>query len=166
MTAKFVCLKYSWTGERQVLAQARSTCPPSLQSLAGPVLFIVGCDRQGDKWFRDLRNRKVLLKGVFFSQTIEHTAGGNANGNIFAIRIAQAKQSLSLAFHPSDLQSERIALYSARTGQCIFVVNNLLTVPAMQTFAISPAEEQLAVLTAGQIAFYRIPTHPNFHLHK
>jgi hypothetical protein len=159
-------VKYSWTGERQVLAQARSTCPPSLQSLAGPVLFIVGCDRQGDKWFRVLRNRKVLLKGVFFSQTIEHTAGGNANGNIFAIRIAQAKQSLSLAFHPSDLQSERIALYSARTGQCIFVVNNLLTVPAVQTFAISPAEEQLAVLTAGQIAFYRIPTHPNFHLHK
>ncbi len=156
-------VKYSWAGERQVLAQARSTCLPSLQSLAGDLLFVVGCDRQGGKWFRVLRNGKVLLKGVFFSQTIEHTASGNANGNIFAIRIAQAKQSFSLAFHPSDLQSERIALYSAKTGQCIFAVNNLSTVPAVQTFAISPAEEQLAVLTAGQIALYRIPAHPVEH---
>jgi hypothetical protein len=131
--------------------------------LAGDVLFIVGCDRQGGKWFRVLRDGKVFLKGVFFSQTIEHTAGGNATGSIFAIRIVQAKQSLSLAFHPSDLQSERIALYSTKTGQCIFAVNNLLTVPAVQTFAIFPAEEQLAVLTAGQIAFYRIPAHPAEH---
>ncbi len=156
-------VKYSWAGERRVLAQARSTCLPSLQSLAGGLLFVIGCDRQADKWFRVLRDGKVLLKGVLFSQTIEHTASGNANGNIFAIRIAQAKQSLSLTFHPSDLQNERIALYSAKTGQWIFAVNNLLTVPAVQTFAISPAEEQLAVLTAGQIALYRIPAHPVEH---
>jgi hypothetical protein len=152
--------KYGWAGERRVLAQARSTCLPSLQSLAGDLLFVVGCDRQEDNWFRVLRDGKVLLKGVFFSQTIEHAASGNANGNIFAIRIAQAKRSLSLVFHPSDLQSERIALYSAKTGQCIFAINNSPTVPAVQTFAISPAEEQLAVLTAGQIALYRIPAHP------
>jgi hypothetical protein len=150
-------------GERRVLAQARSSCPPSPQSLPGDLLFIVGCDRQGDKWFRVLRDGRVLLRGVFFSQAIEHTAIGDASGNIFSIRVAQAKQSLSLAFHPSDLQSERINLYSAKTGQCIFAVNNLSPVPAIQTWALSPGEEQLAVLMAGQIVFYQIPTLPLKH---
>ena len=155
-------VEYSWAGQRRVLAQARSSCLPSAQSLPGDLLFIVGCDRQEDKWFRVLRDGKVLLKGAFFSDQIEHTASGAPSGNIFAIRIAQAKRSLSLepAFHPADLQSERIALYSAKTGECVFAVKNLPAVPAVQTFAISPREEQLAVLMAGQIALYRIPARP------
>jgi len=30
-------------------------------------------------------------------------------------------------------------------------------VPAVQTFAISPREDQVALLKGGEIAFYRVP---------
>jgi hypothetical protein len=157
-------VKQSWAGQRRVLAQARSSCPPSTQSLPGDLLFVVGCDRVDDKWFRVFRDEKVLLRGGFFSD-IEHVAGGNAGGSIFAIRIAQAKRSLSMepAFHPSDLESDRIALYSVKTGRRIFAITNSPAVPSVQTFAISPREDQLAVLMAGQIALYRIPSRPSDH---
>ena len=156
---RFRIVKYSWAGQRQVLVQARSSCPPSTQSLPSGLLFIEGCDRLGDKWFRVLRDNKLLLKGAFFSDDFEHTASGAASGNIFGIRVAQAKRSMSLepAIYPSDLQGERIALYSAKTGRRIFALKDSLAVPAVQTFAISPQEERLAVLMTGQITLYRIP---------
>jgi hypothetical protein len=67
------------------------------------------------------------------------------------------------AFHPSDLESDRIALYSVKTGRRIFAITNSPAVPSVQTFAISPRENQLAVLMAGQIALYRIPSRPSDH---
>jgi hypothetical protein len=158
-------VKYSWAGQRRVLAQAKSSCLPSAQSLPGDLLFVVGCDSQENRWYRVLREGKVLLKGASSSEEFEHMASGVGSGNIFAIGIAHAKQSLSLesVFRPSDLESERIVLYSARSGQRIFELKISSAVPAVQTFAISPREEQLAVLMAGQIALYRIPARPLEH---
>src|SRR5262249_31956223 len=97
-------VKQSWVGQRRTLVQAKSACLPVPQSLPGDLLFVFGCDGQGDSWFRALRDSKVLLRGVFFSETVEHTVSGDADGNIFAIRVVQAKHSVSFqpAFHPSD----------------------------------------------------------------
>jgi hypothetical protein len=158
-------VKYSWAGQRRVLAQAKSLCLPSAQSLPGDLLFVIGCDSQENRWYRVLREGKVLLKGASSSEEFEHMASGVGRGNIFAIGIAHAKQSLSLesVFRPSDLESERIVLYSAKSGQRIFELKISSAVPAVQTFAISPREEQLAVLMAGQIALYRIPARPLEH---
>ena len=60
-------------------------------------------------------------------------------------------------FHLSDLKSERIVLYSARTGQRVFALNVSPVVPAVQMFAVSPREDELAVLTTDRITLYRIP---------
>ena len=122
--------------------------------------FVVGCDRQTEnKWYRVLRQDKVLLKGAPFSAEFEYTASGVETGNLFAIGVAQAKQSLpwGRVFRTSDLKSERIVLYSARTGQRILALNVSPVVPALQTFAISPQEDELAVFTTDQITLYRIP---------
>ena len=43
-------------------------------------------------------------------------------------------------------------LYGARTGKRILALNVAPVLPAVQTFAIFPHEEQLAVLTTDQIA--------------
>ena len=153
-------VKNSWAGERRVLAQASSSCLPAAQSLPGDLLFVVGCDhRRDNKWYRILRGEKVLLKGSSSSAELEHTVGGIEGGNLFIIGIAQAKQSLPWGgvFHTSDLKSERIVLYSARTGQRILALNVSPVVPAVQTFAISPREDELAVLTTDQITLYRVP---------
>jgi hypothetical protein len=153
-------VKNSWAGERRVLAQASSSCLPTAQSLPGDLLFVVGCDhRRDNKWYRILRGDQVLLKGSSSSAEFEHTVSGIHGGNIFVIGIAQANQSLPWGgvFHVSDLKSERIVLYSARTGHRILGLNVSPVVPAVQTFAISPREDKLAVLTTDQITLYRIP---------
>jgi hypothetical protein len=153
-------VKYGWAGQRRTIAQATSSCLPSAQSLPSDLLFVVGCNRRtNDKWYRVLRDGKVLLRGSSFSAELEHTASGTASGKIFAIGIAQAKQSLPWGgvFRTSDLQSERVAVFSAKTGQRILALNGSPVVPAIQTFAISPSGEQFAVATTDKIAVYRIP---------
>jgi hypothetical protein len=150
----------SWAGQRRVLAVATSTCVPQAESLPGNLLFVVGCDRQtGNKWYRILHgNGTVVLKGWSPSSELEQTAGGNVGGNVFAIRIAEATQSrlLQAVFKPSDLKSSRVAVYRAENGHRIFFIRLPDPVPAVQTFAISPREDQVALLRADEIAFYRV----------
>ena len=153
-------VKNTWAGERRVLAQASSSCLPSAQSLPGDLLFVVGCDRRSDnRWYRILRDGKVLLKGSSSLAEFGHTVSGIAGGNLFVIGIAQAKQSLPGIglFHTTDLKNERIVLYTARTGKQVLALNVSPVLPAVQMFAISPHEEELAVLTTDQITLYRIP---------
>lgn len=150
----------SWAGQRRVLAVAASTCMPQAESLPGDLLFVVGCDRQtGNKWYRILHSDgKVVLKGWSPSSELEQTAGGNVGSNAFAIRIAEVNQSRmpGTVFKPSDLKSARVTIYRAKNGRRIFSIGLPDPVPAVQTFAISPGEDQLAVLRAGEIAFYRV----------
>lgn len=93
-TDRWRVVKYDWAGKRSVVAQARSTCPLSAQTLPGNLLFVVGCNQTYDKWYRVLHEGKVLLKGLSSSAELGHFASGAANGDIFAIGIAQAKQTL------------------------------------------------------------------------
>lgn len=150
----------SWAGQRRVLAVATSTCVPQAESLPGNLLFVVGCDRQtGNRWYRILHgDGTVVLKGWSSSSELEQAAGGNVGSNAFAIRIAEATQSrlLQTVFKPSDLKSARVAVYRATNGRRIFSIRLPDPVPAVQTFAISPREDQVAVLRADEIAFYRM----------
>jgi hypothetical protein len=159
--------KYSWAGQRRLLAQAKSSCLPSAQSLPGDLLFTTGCDvKTDDKWYRVLRDGKMVLKGSSSSDEFENSASGDASANIFAIGIAHTKKSLPAVvsvFRPSDLQSEHITIYGAKNGKRIFSLDIPGPVPAAQMFAISPREDQLAVLMSDQIVFYRVPAQLSTH---
>jgi hypothetical protein len=150
----------TWTGERRVLAVASSTCVPHADSMPGNLLFVLGCDRQpNSRWYRVLRgDGKVVLKGWSSSSELGQTAGGNVGRNAFAIRIVKAADSRSLqsVFKPSDLKSSHVAVYRATNGHHIFSIGVRDLVPAVQTFAISPREDQMAILKAGEIVFYRV----------
>jgi hypothetical protein len=149
----------SWDRQRRVLAVAISTCVPQAESVPGNLLFVVGCDRQTrSRWYRILHgDGKVVLKGWSRSSELEQTAGGNVGSNAFAIRTAQATGSQLLSvFKPSDLKSARVTVYLATNGHRIFSIALPNPVPAIQTFAISPREDQVALLKAGEIAFYRV----------
>ena len=150
----------SWAGQRRVLAVATSTCVPRAESLPGNLLFVVGCDRQtGNRWYRILHgDGKVVLKGWSSSSELEQSAGGNVGSHAFAIRIAEVTTSRleRSIFKPSDLKSARVTLYRAENGRRIFSIRLPDPVPAVQTFAISPREDQVALLKADEIAFYRV----------
>jgi hypothetical protein len=152
----------SWAGQRRVLAVATSSCMPQGESLPGNLLFVSGCDRQtGNAWYRILHgDGKVILKGWSKSSEMEQTAGGNVGDHAFAIRIAEAAGSRlpQGVFKPSDLKAARVTIYSVKNGRRIFSIGFPDPIPAVQTFAISPREDQLAILTASGIAFYRLST--------
>jgi hypothetical protein len=149
-----------WAGQRRVLAVATSACVPQAESVPGNLLFVVGCDRQTrSRWYRILNgDGKAVLKGWSPSSELEQTAGGNVGSNVFAIRIAEVTGSrlLQSVFKPLDLKSARVTVYRATNGHRIFSIALSNPVPAVQTFAISPREDQVALLKAGEIAFYRV----------
>jgi hypothetical protein len=151
----------SWAGQRRVLAVATSTCMPRGEGLPGNLLFVLGCDRQtGNRWYRILHgDGKVVLKGWSPSSELEQTAGGNVGSNSFAIRIAETIKSRipGSVFKPSDMKSARVTIYRARNGRRIFSIGLPDPVTSVQTFAISPREDQLAILSADEIAFYHVP---------
>ena len=149
----------SWTGQRRVIAVATSTCVPQAESLPGNLLFVVGCDRQSDRWYRVLRgDGKIMVKGWSPRSELEQTAGGNVGSNAFVIRIAAAIESRNsqAVFRRSDLKSARVTVYRAENGRRIFSIAVPDPVPAVQTFAISPGEDQVALLKVDEIAFYRV----------
>ena len=148
----------TWTGERRVLAVANSTCLPQASSVTGNLLFVLGCGR-ADRWYRILHgDGKVVLNGWCISSEPEQTAGGNVGKNAFAIRIAEATTSRSplSTFKPSDVKSSHVAVYQTKNGHRIFSIGVTDLVLAVQTFAISPREDQVALLKTGEIAFYQV----------
>jgi len=152
----------SWAGDRRVLAVTSSTCVPHMDSVPGNLLFVLGCDRQpGSRWYRILHSDgKVVLKGWSSSSELGQTAGGNVGSDAFAIRIAEAAESRSLqsVFKPSGLKGSHVAVYRTANGRRIFLIGVPDLVPAVQTFAISPRGDQMALLKSSEIDFYEVST--------
>lgn len=153
-------VEYTWDKQRRVLGQVSSTCMPVATSLPSNSLFVVGCDRQADgKWYRVLRpDGKPVLKGWSPSVELEQTANGSAASGAFAVGIAQAINPLAedAIFRASDLVGEHIGVYRTENGRQLFAVSVSSPVPTVQTFVLSPAGDQLAVLSRGQIALYPV----------
>jgi hypothetical protein len=151
----------SWDSQKHVLAQVNSICRPDATTLPSSLLFVVGCDPQNSgKWYRVLRaDGKPVLKGWSPSAQLEHTASGDATAGTFTIAMAEAAKSIpaEAAFRSSDLERERIAVYRAENGERIFAVAIPSPAPTVQTFVLSPAGDQLAVLQGDEIGLYEIP---------
>lgn len=149
-------VEHSWDGQRRVRAQVNSTCMPTVETLPSDMLFVIGCDRQADgKWYRVLRgDGRPVLKGWSSSAELEQTA--MAASGAFAVRIAKATKAMAAdaIFRATDLEAEHIAVYRAKNGQRVFAVGMPSPVPTLQTFALAPGGDQLAVLSQDHIAFY------------
>jgi hypothetical protein len=152
----------SWDGQHRVLAQVNSQCRPTLKTLPSNLFFILGCDRQADdKWYRVLRvDGRPMLKGSSSSAELEQTV--IATSGALAIRIATATKPLAgnATYRSSDLEAEHIAVYRANDGRKVLAVGMPSPIPTLQTFALSPRGDQLAVLSQDQIAVYALPAEP------
>jgi hypothetical protein len=151
----------AWDGQRRALATLSSTCAPQVTTLPPDLLFVIGCDRQTTgKWYRVLQPEgKTVLKGWSASAEIEQTATGVALGADFAIGMAEAAKAIAAdsPFQTSDLAGERIAVYRAENGERLFAITIASPAPTVQSFALSPDGELLAVLQGDQLSFYKVP---------
>ena len=154
--------QHSWNGQHRLLAQVNSQCRPTLKTLPSNLFFILGCDRQADdKWYRVLRvDGRTMLKGSSSSAELEQTVIATSGG--LAIRIATATKPLAgnATYRSSDLEAEHIAVYRANNGRKVLTVGMPSPIPTLQTFALSPSGDQLAVLSRDQIAVYALPAEP------
>jgi len=154
-------VEYTWTGQRRVLAQLTSSCIPQAASLPPNLLFVVGCDAWAPgKWYRVLGpHGKPVLKGSFPAEDLNQTVAGSFEGGAFAVGVAKFAHALATdsLFHATDLESEYVSVYAAENGRRLFGVTTSSPVPTEQTYALSPAGDQLAVLGEDQISVYAVP---------
>ena len=154
-------VEFSWIGQRRILAQVNSTCLPEVTSVPGDLLFAIGCDREADgKWYRMLRpDGKPVLKGWSPSDEMEQTANAGSRSEAFAVGVAELTKPLmpDSVFRRTDLKREHIAIYRRENGRRILAVSIPSPAPTVQTFALSPTGNQLAVLRGDQIALYSVP---------
>lgn len=155
----------AWDAQRRTLATLNSTCAPNVTPMQPGLFFVVGCDRETTgEWYRVLgSDGKPVLKGWSPSAEIAQTAAGVPSGSDFAIAIAEATKSIAAgsAFLTSDLKGEHIAVYRASNGERIFAATIAAPAPTLQTYALSPDGEQLAVLRGNQLAVYTLPSDAN-----
>ena len=151
--------QYSWDGQHSVLTQVNSQCRPRVKTLPSDLFFVLGCDREADdKWYRVLRrDGRPMLKGSSSAAELEQTA--TAAGGALAIRIAMATKPIAgnATYRSTDLMAEHINVYRASNGRRVLAVSTRSPVPSLQTFALSPGGDQLAVLSQDQIAVYALP---------
>ena len=149
-----------WDREQRVVARVTSTCRPQTNSLPPNLLFVVGCNvAEYGRWYRVLgSDGRTLLKGRSPSDEMEQTASASAASPLFAVSVSKVgkPRMASDVFHASDLKNEYVTVHSAENGRTILSLNVAPPLPTLQTVALSQDGTQLAVLSADQIAVYKI----------
>jgi len=152
----------TWDQQEHVLAQVISLCRPQMTSMASNLLFVVGCDRQGDgRWYRILRpDGKLLLKGWSSSEELEQMVTSSDGGETFAVRVVKATRSIGRGslFQTVDLESQQISVYRVENGKRVLAFRLAPPVPSKGAFVLSPHGDQLAVLAGDQISLYSLTT--------
>ena len=150
----------TWDKQKHVLGQVSSLCRPQMTSMVPNLLFVVGCDRQGDgRWYRILRpNGKLLLKGWSSSEELEQTVTSSDGGETFAILVVKTTRSIGRGslFETVDLDNQQISVYRVENGKRVFGFRLASPVPTKQSFGLSPDGDQLAVLSGDQISLYSL----------
>ena len=148
-----------WGREQRVVAET-STCRPQTNSLPPNLLFVVGCNvAEYGRWYRVLgSDGRTLLKGRSPSDEMEQTASASAASPLFAVSVSKVgkPRMASDVFHASDLKNEYVTVHSAENGKTMLSLNVAPPLPTLQTVALSQDGTQLAVLSADQIAVYKI----------
>ena len=151
--------EYRWDRSEHIIAIATSACRPQASTTLSGLLFVVGCDATPDvRWYRMLRpDGHPVLKGRSPSEEIEQSVTSSAPTQ-FAIRVVHAAKPMQLGqpFTRSDLKKEEISIYRTSDGRRIFATAAAEFPLAEQSFALSPAGNQVAITGDRSINFYAV----------
>jgi hypothetical protein len=158
---RFHIVMQTWDNQRRSLAHFNSGCTPHLSTLSPDSLFLVSCaSGSQEREYRVLRSDgKVIVQGASPADEFGYSAMGDGPLNEIMLKTVESDQPVesSGTFHPSDLKSEQIRVYSAVNGKRVFSVHVGAPSPSVGGFAIAPDGRQMAVLTREQIAIYSVP---------
>jgi hypothetical protein len=158
---RFHLVMQTWDSERRSLARFSSSCTPEMSTSSPDLLFLVSCNALTKaREYRVLRaDGKVILQGEIPVQEMGYAALGNEQVKEVVLKTVETEEPVDPGevFHPSDLKSERLRVYSAVNGKRVFSVQVNEPVASVGGYAMAPDGRELAVLTRDEIAIYTMP---------
>jgi len=145
-----------WAGERHTIATFHSVCLPELSTPSPEAIFLVGCESSvSSRWYRLIRyDGTAILTSRGSSRQMGHESL-SASGSGISIRVIHSSlsQLKSSSFVASELLDQEVAVYRLSDGKRLFRIS---AQPALvhQSFAVSPSDDQIAVLADGKVWFY------------
>jgi hypothetical protein len=158
-TNRWVISERMWNKTSRKIATTTSACRPALDTPLPSLVFLMGCSEAPQQnWYRMLReDGRPILNGRGSSQEIEEAAS-SSNDEVFAVRVVDTVKSQARGdtFAKGDLEKEDISVYRSSDGKHLFSTETRNVAVAEQSFALSPAGDELAVLSERAILLFHI----------
>ena len=136
-----------------------SYCRPTIFSQKSGYLFSRDAlDFSGLRWYRMLRpDGHPVVKTRVPAGEIEQAAGTTAS-TTFAVRVVKTVKPMfpGKAFNKVDLNSEEISVYRTGDGHQIFRTSTGDMPLMVQSFAMSPTGQQMAVIDGQSLSFFAV----------
>ena len=105
----------------------------------------------GAMTYRVLRaDGKLVLRGTAHPQDVGHDAIGDAQNQIFAVKVVQDNQGLKP-------DTEEVRVYRSSDGKQLMAARVEVSPTNRGSYALSPDGSQLAVLSGTQIRLLSVP---------
>jgi hypothetical protein len=160
---RWIIREYGWDHTARIVAKLTSQCRPDLATPLPDAIFLVGCNGSTDQnWYRMIRlDGHLILSSHGTSEDLEQSST-SANQNDFAVRIVRANNAVSRGdlFFKQDLKEQEVSVYRTKDGKRLFFTTSPGISLAKQSFALSPAGAQMAILSDLTISLYPI-SEPN-----
>lgn len=156
-------VEFGWNQGQRTLATLRTSCRPLISAPAHGLMFVLGCMVSSNRtWYRMMReDGRPLLKAESAADEIAQTAEAALTGE-FAVRVMKTTQPVTLGepFNPLALTKEEIGIYRSSDGAKLESVVTDDFILAQNSYALSPAGDQMAVVGRDSILFYPVKLRP------
>jgi hypothetical protein len=157
---RWLIREYGWDHTARTIAKVTSQCRPDLATPLPDAVFVIGCNGSTHQnWYRMLRlDGHPILNSHGSTADLEQAASGSNQAD-FTVRVVRANNAVSRGhfFFKQDLKEQEISVYRTSDGKRLFFTISPGISLAKQSFALSPAGVQLAVLSDLTISLYPIP---------
>jgi hypothetical protein len=157
---RWLIREYNWNHTIRTIAKVTSQCRPDLATPLPNAIFLVGCNPStSENWYRMIRlDGHPILNSHGSSEDLEQSSSSTDQAD-FAVRVVRANNAVSRGqlFFKQDLKEQEISVYRTSDGKRLFFTTSPGISLAKQSFALSPAGAQLAVLSDLTISLYPIP---------
>jgi hypothetical protein len=157
---RWLIREFGWDHSTRTIAKVTSQCRPDLATPLPDAVFLIGCDGSTHQnWYRLLRlDGHPILNSHGSSEDLEQAAS-SSNQADFTVRVVRANNAVSPGhlFFKQDLKEQEISVYRTSDGKRLFFTISPGISLTKQSFALSPAGAQLAVLSDLTISLYPIP---------
>ncbi|MGC2619705.1 MAG: hypothetical protein WA414_11745 [Acidobacteriaceae bacterium] len=159
--ASYAVREVPFAGKVRILAQVKSTCQPTLQTVSARVALVVGCYQASDD--RPVvaisTDGKELWREQWDNKYVWGWFTSAQNGSRFAYESIEVARPISVfdELDEDDITAQLVGVYDTESGKLVMVKNVTPVLTAGQNVTLSPDGTRFAVLRNGAIEVYDLP---------